>query len=99
MDEGRYREDLITFADEEQPGEDWSALLTQVMRSGGAIESPPASRDEHRSRLNAARERSLKEIERLPDEILALDSRAHFPVRFSPRLTRERERLQKEKAG
>jgi nicotinate phosphoribosyltransferase len=98
-DDGSYREDLITFADEDAPGEDWSALLGQVMKSGEAMESPPASRGEHCARLDAARERSLKEIERLPDEILALDSHAHFPVRFSHRLTRERERLQKEKAG
>lgn len=97
--EGGYAEDLVAFADEDQPGDDWSRLLEQVMKSGEAIEPMPASRDESRARLDAARARSLEELRRLPSEILALDSRAQFPVRFSDRLTRERERLQKEKSG
>lgn len=98
-DAGRYAEDLIAFSDEDQPDDEWNALLEQVMKSGEAIESISASRDESRTRLDAARAHSMAELRRLPAEILALDSVANFPVRFSDRLTRERERLQKEKSG
>ncbi len=98
-DEGRYAEDLITFADEGCPGDHWSAMLEQVMKRGKAIEAIPASRAESRARLDVMQARALEELRRLPAEILALSSQAHFPVRFSDRLTRERERLQKEKTG
>ncbi|MEW6211189.1 MAG: nicotinate phosphoribosyltransferase [Acidobacteriota bacterium] len=94
---GRYAEDLITFADEDKPDGDWNDLLRQVMKRGEVVEPLPASREESRVRLDAARARAMEEMKRLPAEILALDSRAQFPVRFSDRLTRERERLQNER--
>ncbi|MFL6214178.1 MAG: nicotinate phosphoribosyltransferase [Blastocatellia bacterium] len=104
-DGGRYRQDLIAAADEAIPGASWRPLLEEVMRGGRAYgerfadcdidnEEPISERRAARKRrLDAARSRAASELERLPDELLALDARAGYPVQVSARLQREQDEL------
>ncbi|HXG93584.1 MAG TPA: nicotinate phosphoribosyltransferase [Blastocatellia bacterium] len=106
-DAGKYVQDLITASDEEPSSEAskqsgvWHPLLEPVMVQGVAIEETndgdiSKQRQSRLARLNQARARAAEELRRLPDELLALNSRAMYPIGFSQRLRDEREKLQKE---
>ncbi len=102
---GNYAEDIITLADEpcKRTGS-WYPLLTQVMKQGRVVfadrneladdTSPTTMREARFARLNDARDRVHDQLRRLPDELLALDSGALYPVGFSERLRKERETLE-----
>ena len=85
----------------------WHPLLKEVMKEGRAVASlskshdvrdlsPAHRRDSRFARLNDARDRALDQIGRLPDELLALDSKAQYPVAFSERLRREKDKLEQQ---
>ena len=84
-------------------------MLVQVMKDGRAIGDSFASGDEEApieiarqarlARLNQARNRAAEELKRLPDELLALDGEASYPVTFSKRLIEEQARLKSELGG
>ena len=104
---GIYAEDIITLADEphNRTGS-WHPLLKQVMKQGRvdfANRSDQADdkslttlREARFSRLNDARDRAHDQLRRLPDELLALDSEARYPVGFSERLSEEKETLERQ---
>jgi nicotinate phosphoribosyltransferase len=83
----------------------WRPVLEQVMKGGRVTsdgfasvsqEEPPGlAREARLSRLNDARNRAAGEIKRLPEELLALDAGARYPVAFSERLMEEQARLKK----
>ena len=86
----RKPRDVVTAVDEPPPSGEWRPLLVPVMKAG---------RVTHRETLAQARTRATEELRRLPAELLALDSEAHYPVEFSERLEDERRQLQKRRAG
>jgi nicotinate phosphoribosyltransferase len=105
---GVYVEDIIALADEpnDRTGS-WHPLLTQVMKQGRVVDgfapnrgdqaddtSLTKMREDRFARLNDARDRVHDQLRRLPDELLALDSEASYPVGFSERLRKERETLE-----
>jgi hypothetical protein len=47
-------------------------------------------------RLNRARNRAAEELRCLPDEYLALNTEAHYPVTFSERLVNMAEKMRRE---
>ncbi|HEY9231423.1 MAG TPA: nicotinate phosphoribosyltransferase, partial [Blastocatellia bacterium] len=85
-DAGRYRRDLIAAADDAPPGPTWQPLLEAVMSGGRCTDGrfadcnvddkvPMAERRAARKRrLDAAQARAARELERLPDGLLALDA-------------------------
>ncbi len=85
----------------------WHPLLEQVMKAGQRVEAqlpransegdePQRVRQARLLRLNRAQARAADELKRLPEDLLALDSEARYPVRHSERLEKERERLKAE---
>lgn len=84
----------------------WQPMLAQVMKDGLTISDSFASGDQDArievarqarlARLNQARNRAAEELKRLPDELLALDGTAGYPVTFSNRLVEEQARLKDE---
>ncbi|MFY9571376.1 MAG: hypothetical protein WAV20_08265, partial [Blastocatellia bacterium] len=44
--------------------------------------------------LKRARDRASEEVKHLPEDLLALDSEATYPVSFSARLSDERDRME-----
>ncbi|MEW6128390.1 MAG: nicotinate phosphoribosyltransferase [Acidobacteriota bacterium] len=106
----KYISDLITFADEQpaiEDGKHWQSLIVPVMHNGKATESRIAT-DEHRNltdfttarelqfaRLQVIRKRAGANLQRLPEELLALYRQIHFDVQISERLQSEREMLKK----
>lgn len=82
-------------------------LLELVMKQGRIVEdsvlggndladdiSLRKTRAARFNRLNHARDRAREDLRRLPEELLALDSGARYPVGFSERLSREKEKLE-----
>jgi nicotinate phosphoribosyltransferase len=109
-DSGVYVKDIITLADEQNNRTgSWHPLLKEVMKQGGvdfANRSEQANdtsqstlREARFARLNDARDRVHDQLRRLPDELLALDSEALYPVGFSERLRKEREMLERRIVG
>lgn len=109
---GRYAQDVVTLNDEQpedfapaQSGS-WRPLLERVMEGGAVIEDYASSAGVDRSieeqraarfaRLNLARARAAEELKRLPEELLAIDSTAKYPVKFSNRLVNEKDKVQNE---
>jgi nicotinate phosphoribosyltransferase len=105
---GSYNQDIITLADEpnNRTGS-WHPLLKQVMKEGGVVEgfnlsdqaddtSLTKMREARFARLNDARDRAQDQLRHLPDELLALDSEARYPVEFSERISREKEKLERQ---
>jgi nicotinate phosphoribosyltransferase len=100
---GRYLEDVIALADENEPelskGGSWTPLLEEVMIGGRACEarsqgkSPGDLRTERRAYLDRARARAAEELKRLPDQLLWLKCLTTYPARISARLAAERECL------
>lgn len=84
----------------------WQPLLERVMKDGRVVSDSYSSvisdgpieeqREARLSRLNGARNRAATEIKRLPDELIALDSKAPHAVSFSARLANEQARLKNE---
>jgi len=101
---GKYERDVIALRDEGAPANegggatDWQPLLEPLMRNGKIIEQDNATNDESRREkidsLSHARGRAATALQRLPDDLLALDSESQYPVAFSQRLTEEKDRLQ-----
>ena len=111
-DAGKYGRDAVSFSDETAPESDhgsWQPMLVRVMKDGRIIGDSFASGDEEApieiarqarlSRLDQARNRAVEELKRLPDELLALDGEASYPVTFSKRLIGEQARLKSELGG
>ncbi len=77
---GKYAEDVIALEDEKFAGAE--PLLIPVMRGGKRITSP--------TDLNEARQRCLRDLERLPERVVQLrpmaTSAGGYPVRHSQRL-------------
>jgi nicotinate phosphoribosyltransferase len=105
---GSYNQDIIKLDDEpnNQTGS-WHPLLKKVMKEGRVVEgfkrsdqahhlSPQNTREARFARLNDARDRAQDQLRHLPDELLALDSEARYPVEFSERLRREKEKLERQ---
>lgn len=110
-DNQKYAGDVVAFADEAAPTSEkgsWQALLVPMMKSGDAleerlliedwndIEKIRATREARLQRLHRAREIAAMELNRLPDELLAIDAKAKYEVKISDKLIEERERLQKD---
>jgi nicotinate phosphoribosyltransferase len=107
---GKYAGDLIALEDEKDIDKQggWRPLLQQVMKSGIANEQRAihedwlepdelhAVRNIGLQRLIRARNLAAEELQRLPDELLALETEATYPLQFSARIINEKERLQKE---
>jgi len=91
---GKYIRDVITLADEPEPELEQNgfshSLLNQVMKNGKILDRTDASI----AALNVARERALHELKCLPDDLLLLDSEIKYPVSFSDRLKRERDKIE-----
>jgi nicotinate phosphoribosyltransferase len=110
---GKYGQDIIAMEDEAAPGNEgvesgeWQPLLEPVMRNGRINKQPDdessgaarESRESRLARLNRARARAAEQLKRLPDDLLALESKSQYGVEFSERLTAERDRLQKKLAS
>lgn len=108
---GSYNQDIITLADE--PNNrigSWHPLLKRVMKEGRVVEGLNRSgqaRDlslqntgkARFARLNDARDLAQDQLRHLPDGLLALDSEARYPVEFSQRLIREKEKLEQQITG
>ncbi|MEN3333591.1 MAG: nicotinate phosphoribosyltransferase [Blastocatellia bacterium] len=98
---GKYTHDLIAAMDESSPGPSWQPLLEEVMRNGRCLDERFADCDidnkksisERRAarkrRLDAAKARAARELERLPDALLSHDAKAGYPVQVSARLQQE----------
>jgi len=104
----RYNRDIITLADElnSRTGS-WHPLLRKVMTEGRMVEglsprdqapnpSLESTRQARFARLNDARDRAQSQLRHLPDELLALDSKAPYRVEFSDRLSREKQELERQ---
>jgi nicotinate phosphoribosyltransferase len=95
--DGRYLGDVVALADEAQPAPSARPLLEQVMVAGKAIgQYADRSREARRARLDEARSRAARELERLPPELLSINSQASYPVNFSQKLECARARLQEQ---
>jgi nicotinate phosphoribosyltransferase len=103
---GRYAYDMITLADEEPPNSDDSIagarpLLEPVMIGGHRVatisnNNDKSSNDESRnSNLNRARDLARTELEGLPTALLELDSKSAYVVKFSERISAEKEDLER----
>lgn len=76
-DDGRIRSDLITLADSSEAGQ---PRLVPVMRGGRRLD--PAEP------LDETRRRTASQLETLPNELRALESRGSYPVIISDALRR-----------
>jgi nicotinate phosphoribosyltransferase len=86
---GEYVEDVIALWDEEQPGVgDWHSLLSQVMKGGKTLNSGSSSRS-----IEETRVRVKGELNHLPVEFCALESKKKYSVRFSEQLVKEKDQL------
>lgn len=104
-DDGKYRQDIIAAADESSPAPGWQPLLEEVMRGGRCLDERFADCDigykktigarrmARRRRLDEARARAARELARLPEALLSLETRASYPVQVSARLHREQDEL------
>jgi nicotinate phosphoribosyltransferase len=110
---GKYAHDSIALPDEASPGSgdgsthSCSPLLELVMERGCVIERTESKSEgiantmktARWTTLNDARERARRELERLPAELLLLDSEAGYSVGFSERLVEERKKLERTHAS
>ncbi|HSQ19171.1 MAG TPA: nicotinate phosphoribosyltransferase, partial [Blastocatellia bacterium] len=105
---GKYERDLITLAEEPEPSTYSNTpigfcqpLLAPVMEQGLVLNEHALnkSREDRLVRLNNARGRARDQLRHLPDDMLALDSRALYEVEFSERLIKEKEKLEERIAG
>jgi nicotinate phosphoribosyltransferase len=85
---GDFVGDRITQADEPAPSASAQPLLELVMRKGRAT-----ARTDGRALLDDARERTNQQRKHLLPELLALKSKAHYPVTFSKTLQQARQSL------
>lgn len=94
-----YVRDLIALADEGLPDQGdglCHSLLERVMEQGRPVGR--ADRDRP-TLLNDARERARSALEKLPADLLLLESKATYPVSFSERLIEAREKLERKQTG
>jgi nicotinate phosphoribosyltransferase len=105
---GKYERDLITLAEEQEPRafsnrpiEFCQPLLAPVMKQGLVLNGSALneSREDRLARLNNARDRAQDQLSRLPDEMLALDSKSLYRVEFSERLIKEKKKLEAQITG
>ncbi len=92
----------------EEPGDRARPLLEPAMIGGCVVasfssagdtvptESTTNNKTGRRARLSLARDRAMKEIELLPDDLPGLDSRAGYSVKFGARLVSEKEKLERQ---
>ncbi len=80
-----YAEDVIGCAQEKMPGR---PLLRKVMEKGKRIGKPPA--------LKELQEKAQDELERIPPRVRSLTSPGHYPVKYSEKLRRLRQKLVRE---
>lgn len=108
-EDGRYAGDVIALENEiapEKPGQ-WRPLLHKVMSQGMAHEERAvhekwqqsdelqAIRNIRLQRLNRARNLVAEELQRLPEDLLLLETEAKYPLEFSSKLIAEKERVEK----
>jgi nicotinate phosphoribosyltransferase len=74
---GGVARDLVALADE-TPGESWEPLLTCIMAGGRAVVGYPT--------VTEIRERTRREVARLPEGVRRLDAAQRYPVRVSEKL-------------
>lgn len=81
-------------------------LLELVMERGLVIDRRASEQNDgdyssqkRRAVLDAARERARLELKHLPAELLRLDAKANYPVRFSNRLIEEKETVVRKQPG
>jgi nicotinate phosphoribosyltransferase len=104
-----FNDEAAPFIESQSAMDKWQPALEPVMKDGRALGDRYASvggettiedqRAARLSRLNLARNRAASEIKRLPEDLLALDSQASYPVTFSRRLIEEQARIRKELGG
>jgi nicotinate phosphoribosyltransferase len=93
---GKYAHDLITLADEGPPPDlegatdRASPLLEPVMTQGRVIASI-----KYDGYLNRARDRAMREIESLPDDLIRLDASGEYGATFSARLISEKAEVER----
>jgi nicotinate phosphoribosyltransferase len=106
---GRYAGDVIALENESAPEKTgrWRPMLIKVMGDGIAFEERAihedwqeadelqAIRNIRLQRLNRAKNLAAEELQRLPEELLSLDSEAIYPLLFSERLIAEKARVEK----
>lgn len=96
---GKYIRDVISLADEAEPrserGGTVAPLLKPVMRRGQILEQTAAGI----AGLNPLRDRTLKELEQLPADLLLLETEARYPVTLSDGLKNERARIESHMRG
>ncbi|HYV06914.1 MAG TPA: nicotinate phosphoribosyltransferase [Blastocatellia bacterium] len=109
---GEYVGDLVTLSDEDPPQLHYSgsrgsrqALLVPVMKEGCVVDDlrdqtldklPMSAKEASFARLNKAKTHAAEEISRLPDELLAVNSTASYPVSFSEGITAARAKLEEQ---
>jgi nicotinate phosphoribosyltransferase len=81
-EEGRFRGDLVCRSDEKREGE---PLLAPIVRGGKLVAPLPD--------VSAIREYCQEQLRSLPDELLALDAEASYPVSYSDLLEEDAARL------
>jgi nicotinate phosphoribosyltransferase len=85
-DQGRMREDILSLEGDREGGE---ALIGPVMKAGRRLSEPVS--------LAQSRQRALRELNRLPDELKRLEHAPDFPVSVAEplrQLARDVDRLQ-----
>lgn len=97
---GKYCEDRVALSDEPAPqtagpnNAAWRPLLELVMKGGQNI-IKGRSTEARLARLDQARARASNELERLPEELLLLDSGARYSVTMSEALLKRKEELER----
>jgi nicotinate phosphoribosyltransferase len=79
--DGRFLRDVIATRDEDWPGANWEPLLQPVMRNGRVNPSEPMT-------LETARQRFMRQLERIPDTLRQLETRGEYSVELSNELNR-----------
>jgi nicotinate phosphoribosyltransferase len=79
---GKFQGDHVTRADETADGE---PLLIPVIRSGRLVQALPA--------LDTIRSRCRDQLSALPEQLLALDAKADYPITYSDALEADARRL------
>jgi nicotinate phosphoribosyltransferase len=80
-----YTEDLVGCADEKLAGR---PLLKKVMDNGKIIEKLPP--------LTEIQKKAQQELNRLPPRVKSMLSPAHFPVKYSAKLRKIKQKLTRE---
>jgi len=84
-EKGYYQEDIIACFDEKLSGR---PLLKKVMENGKTMGKLPS--------LEEIQKKALKEIQKIPPRVRSLDRPSHFPVKYSEKIKKLRQKLARE---